>query len=138
MKRAGLTVFIFFHHLLRQQLFGQFLRKHAGILPKMCFTQRQSQKVTSLTERNRTAMKQGNIYLNLYRRFEKEHACWTNAPRSVKPLMSSSSDHTKRIKKAIALSCFRSAVSKSCQHLVITSVKCAVGLCIMYYENCAG
>lgn len=70
------------------------------------------------------ALKEGCIqYLDLSVRFGSGKICWMYAPRSVKPLLPFSSGHTKLVKNEIALSCLRSAVTKSCVHLMENSFK---------------
>lgn len=57
-------------------------------------------------------------YLDLCLCFEDKHFCWQYKPRSEKPVLDYSSGHSKLVKRGIVLSCLRSALDKSCLHML--------------------
>lgn len=70
-------------------------------------------------------MPQDNLiqYLDLQISFHDSHICWMYLPRSIKSLLNFNSSHSKLVKNGIALSCVRSAVNRSCEHLMQQSVQ---------------
>nr|XP_054921432.1 uncharacterized protein LOC126519934 [Dermacentor andersoni] len=55
-------------------------------------------------------------FLDLCLTFQDEHVCWHYSPRAKKPLLEYSSCHSKLVKRGIAYSTLRSAITKSCPH----------------------
>lgn len=57
-------------------------------------------------------------FLDIKITFANHHPCWAYNPRSVKPLLSYKSGHSKIVKKGIATSTLGAAIQKSCRHQV--------------------
>lgn len=62
-------------------------------------------------------------FLDLTLFFEDDHTCYMYAPRSEKPLLNFRSSHPKLVKNSIAFSCCKSALSKTCHHLMRQSLE---------------
>lgn len=52
------------------------------------------------------------------------HTCWLYDPRGNKPLLPFASSHSKLVKRSIVRHCLDNAISKSCRHLMATSLDC--------------
>ncbi|KAH8024116.1 hypothetical protein HPB51_021737 [Rhipicephalus microplus] len=61
-------------------------------------------------------------YLDLQLAFSPDSICWRYKPRSQKGLLDYQSGHSRLVKNGIASSCIRSAISKSCPHLIRQSM----------------
>uniref|UniRef100_A0A6M2CYP7 Putative tick transposon ovary overexpressed n=1 Tax=Rhipicephalus microplus TaxID=6941 RepID=A0A6M2CYP7_RHIMP len=61
-------------------------------------------------------------YLDLQLAFSPDGLCWRYKPRSQKGLLDYQSGHSRLVKNGIASSCIRSAISKSCPHLIRQSM----------------
>lgn len=46
------------------------------------------------------------------------HTCWIYKPTSTNPFLSYESAHSKIVKNGVATSCTKSAMTKSCKHLI--------------------
>lgn len=68
----------------------------------------------------------GIQFLDISLTFQKNHVCWQYSPRSSKPLLNFSSKHSKVVKNGIAMSCLKSALTKSCEHKMSDSFNAQV------------
>lgn len=57
-------------------------------------------------------------FLDVLLKFEPGHVCWVYSPRTGKPLLSFSSDHSRLVRNGLVVACFRSTLFKSCFHSV--------------------
>ncbi|XP_077541275.1 uncharacterized protein LOC144153518 [Haemaphysalis longicornis] len=60
-------------------------------------------------------------FLDMHFSFTPNHVCWSYEPRSKKALLPYSSAHSKLVKQGIANSCLKSALTRSCKHVVESS-----------------
>ena len=60
-------------------------------------------------------------FLDVRLSLQPSHVCWQYAPRSKKRLLPYESHHSKVVKRGIALSCLRAALTKSCPHKMMDS-----------------
>lgn len=66
-------------------------------------------------------------FLDLELTFSRDHVCWVYKPRTWKPLLNYESDHPRIMKDAIAVSCIKTAATKSCHHTMLSSLCEQVG-----------
>lgn len=57
-------------------------------------------------------------FLDVRLHLDRQHVCWTYAPRSKKALLPHSSAHSKLVKRAVATSALKNSLSRSCEHTV--------------------
>lgn len=74
----------------------------------------------------RFQLKKALQFLDLNIRLETSHLCWAYEPRTKKSLLSYESTHSKVVKRAIAKSCLRASLLKSCVHRSFNSFLCQV------------
>lgn len=60
-------------------------------------------------------------FLDLELAFENSHVCWKYHPRASKQLIPFDCAHSKLIKRAVAMTCLRAALNRSCHHAVQSS-----------------
>lgn len=62
-------------------------------------------------------------FLDLRLRIETRHVSWSYEPRSWKGVLPFDSAHSKLVNRAIAVSCMRAALTKSCHHRCESSLQ---------------
>ena len=80
------------------------------------------EQAIGLTFTTETAVNGSIKFLDVELTFGAGHICWQYSPRSVKPLLDYRSAHSKVVKNGIAISALRSALTKSCEHMMEGSV----------------